>query len=272
MRLAVCWKVVDLRPDIDPLTGAVGATPLAPGVSAADRSALEWALRLAEAWGGDVVVVAAGSAADAEPLLREGVAAGGAVARRVALDPTLPSGVVAAALAVAAEDADVVVCGDASLDRGTGSVPGFMAAERGCAQALGLVTMEATPEWPGRVRGERRLDGGRREQIVIDAPGVLSVEAGPRLRRAALAAVRRAATAPIEVLPEPPAPQAPPTLRQRAPYRPRTRPAPGPDPGLSSRERILALTGALVERTPPARLVLDPVAAADRILAALTDT
>jgi hypothetical protein len=41
---------------------------------------------------------------------------------------------------------------------------------------------------------------------------------------------------------------------------------PPPPADLSARERILALTGALTEREPPQLLVLEPDAAADRIL------
>jgi hypothetical protein len=39
--------------------------------------------------------------------------------------------------------------------------------------------------------------------------------------------------------------------------------------GGSARERILALTRALVDRTPPELVTLDPAAAADRVLAQL---
>jgi hypothetical protein len=39
--------------------------------------------------------------------------------------------------------------------------------------------------------------------------------------------------------------------------------------GTSARERIVALTGVLTDREPPQRLVLDPPAAADRIIAQL---
>src|SRR5215207_684899 len=130
MRVAACWKVLNLRPHVDPLTGDVREDPHGAGVSDADRSALEWALRLAEGWHGDAVVVTAGSAgAAADPLLRDAVAAGALAARRVELDAASPSDAVAAALAAALVDVDVVVCGDHSLDRGTGSVPAFVAAE-----------------------------------------------------------------------------------------------------------------------------------------------
>ena len=49
----------------------------------------------------------------------------------------------AAALAAAPRPgAGLVLCGDLSADRGSGSVPAFLAAHLGAAQALGLVAVE----------------------------------------------------------------------------------------------------------------------------------
>ena len=163
----------------------------------------------------------------------------------------------------------MVVCGDWSLDRGSGSVPAFLAARLGAAQALGLARLH--PDASGLVHAERRLDLGRREVLRVRAPAVLSVEgATARLRRAPLPALLRARGAAVDHLPaaDPaatgvPEPTGPP---RRGPYRPRPRVLPGPDPGASARERILALTGALAERTPPQTVRLDPGPAADRIL------
>lgn len=263
MKIAACWKAVALRPEVDPLTGEVGR-PAGVGVSDADRSALEWALRLAEAWDGEAVVASAADAG-ADDILREALAAGVASARRVAIDAGRPSAEIAAALAAALSDIDIVVCGDGSIDRGTGSVPAYLAAELGAAQALGLV--ELSPLGPGRVEAERRLDGGRRERLGVTAPAVLSVEAGTaRLRRASLPAVLAAASHPIERIAHAPKPAAPPTMLSHGPFRPRPRALAAPDAALNARERVLALTGALNPRTPPERLVLDPAAAADLIL------
>ena len=55
---------------------------------------------------------------------------------------------------------DLVLCGDRSADRGTGSFPAFLAAALNAAQALGVVRLE--PEGDGELRVHRRLDGGRR--------------------------------------------------------------------------------------------------------------
>ena len=80
------------------------------------------------------------------------------------------------------------------MDRGTGSVPAFLAHELGNAQALGLVEVDTGHAVDRAVDCAcvRRLDGGRREVLDVAAPAVLSVEGSVRrLRRAPLAAARR---------------------------------------------------------------------------------
>lgn len=263
--IGVCLKWVERRPEVDPLTGDVATDPRTSGASPADQAALEWALRLADAWDDEVTALTAGPPA-AEPVLREALAAGAARAVRVDLADDAASEAVAAGLAAALDAAGsmAVVCGDWSLDRGSGAVPAYLAAHLGAAQALGLVDLEPGP--PGRVRAERRLDGGRREWLAVAAPMVLSVEGRARLRRADLEGILAAREAPIEVRPGPPAHARVPL--RTGPYRPRARVLPAPG-GASARERILALTGALVDRTPPEQVVLDPAPAADRLLAQL---
>ena len=93
--------------------------------------------------------------------------------------------------------ATMVWCGDHSLDRGSGSVPAYLAAELGLAQALGLVEVEVAAG--AALTGLRRLDRGRRERLALDGDGVISVEgATAQLRRASLAAARSARTATID--------------------------------------------------------------------------
>lgn len=264
--IAVCMKWVERRPEVDPLTGDVRTDARTKGASAADLAALEWALRLGEAWGEEVVVASAGPSG-VEAMLREGLAAGATRAVRVEQEDA-PSDAVAAGLAAAVQGASIVVCGDHSLDRGSGAVPAYLAAHLGAAQALGLVALAPVEGHPGRLLAERRLDGGRRERLAVARPAVLAVEPIVRLRRASLEGVLAARTAPIEVVPGPGRSSSASTPAV-APFRPRARVLLAPAAGLSARERILSLTGALVDRTPPELLVLDPEAAADRLLAQL---
>lgn len=263
--IAVARKWVDLRPDIDPLTGAVHDDERLYGCSAADDAALEWGLRLGEAWGWPVTAVTAGPAA-ATPAVRHALATGATRAVRVDLPADAPSDDVAAALSTAISGAVLVLCGDWSVDRGSGSVPALIAARGQRPQALGLVRVAIGPE-PGSLTVTRRLDHGRREVLAVDGPAVLSFEgASAELRRAGLASLLAAKQATIDVLAGPTARDPRVRLVHRGPYRPRaaTRPAPAAD--LGPRERILAITGALVDRTPPQTIVAEPGEAADLIL------
>ncbi len=264
MLVAVCLKWVDLRPEVDPLTGEVADDQRSFGASAADQAALETALVVAAAWGAEVLAVTAGPAA-ADAVLRDALAAGAAQAVRVDTRSDLPSAQVAESLAAVVAGADLVCCGDWSLDRGSGSVPAFLAAELGAAQALGLVAV--TPG-DATLATERRLDRGRRERLTVPLPAVISVEGGSvRLRRAPLAAVLAAGSASIDVVTPPSLPIEHRVRTERTgPYRPRARTRPSPPGDASPRERILALTGAL-DATEPARTVTaDPEAAAELIL------
>lgn len=261
MTIAVCMKWVDSRPEVDPLTGSVHTDRRTSGASPADEAALEWALESSLRTGEHVLVLTAGPPA-AVDVLRAALAVGATTAVRVDLDPSAPSSLVARALAEAMpSDVDLVLCGAWSVDRGSGSVPAFVAARRDAAQALGLVSVQLEAD---HITAERRLDRGRRERLSLQRPAVLSVEGGSaRLRRAPLRGVIAARDAAISVRSAPVTPGVPP-VRTSA-FRPRARVLPSPS-GATARERVLSLTGALSDRTPPQRLVLDPAAAADRIL------
>ena len=284
MRIAACVKWVDTRPEVDALTGEVDHDLRRHGASAADRAAVETALRLAERWAepaGDVHLdlVTVGPVG-AESMLADLGATGPwhlhRVSPREAVAPEGPhlgegesSASVAAGLATVLErvgGVDVVVCGDHSLDRGSGAVPAFLAARLGVAQALGLVAVE--PGAPGELTVTRRLGAGRSERLAVRSPAVVSVEgAVATLRRAPLAAVLK----PPRVERHVPGPadlgRTGEALRvlHRGPLRPRTRvvAAPAGDDALS---RITELTGALVDRTPPRTVEADPVDAATLII------
>jgi electron transfer flavoprotein beta subunit len=274
--IAACLKWVDRRPSVDPLSGVVRTDTRTSGPSDSDETALEWALRLGDAWAVDVIALSAGPEAS-EPMLRDAVAAGATLAVRVDSAEGATSEHVSAALAGALPaSVDLVICGAWSVDRGSGSVPAYLAARLGAAQALGLVGLSiegATPEG-ATLAAERRLDGGRRERLRVSLPAVLSLEGGGvRLRRASLGAVLAARTKAVEVINAPagaggaaPGLATPPV--RTTPFRPRPRVLPAPG-GATARERILALTGALVDRDPPRVVRLDPAAAADELLAQL---
>src|SRR6266487_4454546 len=164
---ALGWSWLDA--DVDPLTGAVSADPRDRGPSQSELAALEHALRLAELWDARVVAATVGPG-EADAMLRDALAAGAAEALRVepAYGAARPQAAdlvgggqdAAAALAAALRQRygvpDLVLCGDRSADRGTGSFPAFLAAALAAAQVLGVVRMEpedggglgCPPRWP----------------------------------------------------------------------------------------------------------------------------
>ena len=263
--------------DVDPLTGAISASPHDRGPERADFAALEHALSLAEKWDAQVIAATVGPA-EADEMLKDALAAGATGALRV--EPARrssrprPAELVGggqnrpAALAAALRDRygvpDLVLCGDHSADRGTGSFPAFLAAALNAAQALGVVRLE--PEGDGELRVHRRLDGGRREVLRVRRPAVVSVEAaGVRLRRAGLPETLASRRAVVPVIDAPAVAGHRVPVLGAHPYRPRPRELPVPSG--TALHRTLQLTGALVERTPPTVVgPLPPEQAADELL------
>jgi electron transfer flavoprotein beta subunit len=267
MRIVVALKHVPLRVEVDALTGVVSTSDRESGLSYADRAAIEWALVIGEAWGASVEAVTVGPAA-AAAVLRDALAVGVARACRVDAPSDAASADVGTAIASVAHGADLVLCGDYSLDRGTGSVPAFVAARLGIGQALGLVAI--TIGAAGSLHVTRRLDGGRREMLSVAGAAVLSVEGGTaRLRRASLRASLASTSAAIEVIEAVALPPSAPVNVRRA-YRPRARVVPAPV-GATALERIRFVTapaGGSETRTDPVAMM--PSEAADAIIEALS--
>ncbi len=265
--VVACVKWVDLRPDIDAVHGSVSPSERGGGFSAADRSAVEVALRLAEAWDCEAEIICAGPA-DADRGLLELAASGARRAVRLDQSQGLPSQTVAEVIASVLGrgdlDARAVVCGDLSYDRGSGIVPALLAHHLGFAQALGLV--DVTPGGAGEATAVRRLDGARREVLRLRGPAVYSVEGGvATLRRAPLAGSLGAnGSGPtlesrrgrIESHVEPP---------RTRPWRPRARVL-APPAGDTALDRIVNLTGAATDSSPPRSVEAGPAEAAAMIL------
>lgn len=260
----MCWKWVSLDNETDPDRRWAG-------VSAADEAALEVALRLASADASSVTVVSLGPDA-ADTVLRDAHAVGADEVIRVDASTELDSLTVAMALAQHLRRCDVVVCGDYSPDRGTGSVPAFLADELGAAQALGLVSVATDGATtgdaaPGPIRVVRRLDGGRREVLDVPTPAVLSVEGSvARLRRASLTSSLASKSVDVTVVPGPHG-RLPET--EIHPYRPRARSLPAPAGDTLARVREILDVGGGNERAEV--VTLDPPDAARRILDQLRD-
>ena len=256
MRIAVCWKWVSLdrEHELDERWA---------GVSAADEAALEVALAVRDSVGTDTEVLVVGlGPSDADDVLRSAVAAGATGVCRIDASTELDSGTVATALARQLGGVDLILCGDYSIDRGTGSVPAFVAAELGLAQALGLVEVGTAAPHGTAIRVVRRLDGGRREVLDVTLPAVLSVEGSvARLRRAPLAASLTARSVPVDVIP---GPHGRPAESEIHPYRPRPRTLPAPAGDTLSRVRTILDVGGAESHAET--VTLEPAAAARRIL------
>ena len=236
------------------------------GMSPADQSALEFALRQGERLGVGVTAITVGPVG-ADRVLRDALACGATHAVRIDA-PTTTAGVdVGLAIADHVTDAQWVWCGDHSLDCGAGSVPAFIAAQLGAQQALGVVAIDLVDDG---VHATRRLDGGRREVLGVRSPAVVSVEgATAPLRRASLAALRSATSATIEVR-QPTTPIHMMEFMVR-PYRPRARALAAPA-GETALERLAVLTDAAAASAARGETVhLEPADAAARIVRALRD-
>ncbi|MGZ4767650.1 MAG: mycofactocin-associated electron transfer flavoprotein beta subunit [Ilumatobacteraceae bacterium] len=236
------------------------------GLSAADEAAIEMALRHGESTANTVIAVTVGGPR-ADRCLRVALACGVKTAIRIDAPHEMESAAVAAALAPVVAHSAAVWCGDFSADRGTGSVPAFLAAQLRRQQALGLIGAELVDP----LRVTRRLDGGRREVLRITGPAVLSVEGSiARLRRAPLRPALAAQSA--EVLPYgttvvPSGNTSPVVVR---PYRPRARVLPAPV-GAAALDRLRALTDSSAAPQQGETIEAVPTEAAARIIEVLRD-
>ena len=261
MTIAVCIKWVNYSGPVESDT----PDERFAGFSFADQAALEWALRIAENSSDEVLVLTAGPVG-AEAVLRDALSRGAHRSVRVDIDLTSDSSVIARSLVGAMSQPRMVWCGDYSNDRGSGSVPSFIAAELNIDQALGLVALELPENANASFAAVRRLDGGRREQLLISGPAVLSVEGSTiRLRRASLKNTMSASKQEIQVITATGDRVETPALR---PYRPRPRVTLAPI-GLTALERVKHITDTSSGKGHGETVHAEPSAAATLILESL---
>ncbi|MGA0879373.1 MAG: hypothetical protein ACO3SP_09675, partial [Ilumatobacteraceae bacterium] len=214
-----------------------------------------------------VQAVTAGPRA-AENVLRSALAVGVDEVRRIDLDSGTSSAAVAEYLAPALSDCQWIWCGDYSSNRGSGSVPAFLAGELRYGQALGLISVDLPSVAGSPLVVRRRLDGGRREVLEVRGPAVLSVEgSAARLRRASLRQSMAASKVRIHVN----------EVDQVAdmadhgslrPFRPRPRVVSAPE-GRSALERVRRVTETSSTKGHGEVVELEPRPAAERIMSAL---
>jgi len=263
MTIAVCLKWINAsgQPETD------GTDDRFMGLSYADQAALEYALRVAENTNDEVIVVTAGHEG-AEAVLRDAIARGAQRAIRIDIDRWCESSAIAQALAQVVKDCSLIWCGDYSADRGSGSVPAFIAAELSIEQALGLVEINLPAQVHSPITALRRLDSGRREQLEIRNKAVISVEGSTaRLRRASLKGSMAASKQIIEVIPANNRLADAPFTR---PYRPRARIIAAPV-GNSALDRVRQITGTSSAKGHGETVHLEPREAAELIVSKLRE-
>jgi len=258
MTIAVCLKWINASGQPE----TTDADDRYMGISYADQAALEYALRCAERNNEDVLVVTAGPEG-AEVVLRDAISRGAHRSARINIDRLSDSSTIARAIAQVVANCSQIWCGDYSADRGSGSVPAFIAAELSIDQALGLVEIEVPPDVQHPIKALRRLDGGRREQLEILGTAVISVEGSTaRLRRASLKGSMSASKHIVEVVPANNSANDAPPMR---PYRPRARAVAAPV-GYSALDRVRQITDTSSAKGHGETVHLEPREAAELIV------
>jgi len=251
LRIAVCVKqVLDTGVPLAVANGAVrqeAPWPIAR-VGAAERAALEAALRWREQMGGAVLAVSVGQD-EAEAALRLCLARGAERAVHIVRADRLDAVGSASAVArvLANEAVDLVVCGGASGDGASGLFPAVLAAELDAA----LLTAVSGVRLEGRhLEVERRLERGNREQVSCELPAVLAVEpvlAEPRY--ISVRAVQAARERMVETVHSSEGPSPGYDLLALEPAKPRPKRVSGPDARLSAMDRLAHLvTGGVQQK------------------------
>lgn len=207
MKIAVCIKQVvardvQVRPD-DTRTWIRDADAEFE-MNEPDAYALEAALRLREAHGGEVVAVSAGPARVAQ-VLREALARGADRALHVEGEGLAQADAFAIADALAAaigpEAPDLVLTGLQSDDMGFGQTGVILAERLGVAHATIIMDVQVQGEG---LRVKRELEGGWFQWLEMPLPALLTIQSGiNQLRYATLKGIMAAKKKEIRVVTAP---------------------------------------------------------------------
>ncbi len=196
MKIVVCIKQVVARDwpiRLDASRAWIRDADASFEMNEPDAYALEAALRLKEAHGGEVVAVSAGPARVAQ-VLREALARGADRAMHVEGDALAEADafVMADALAsaVGPESPDLVLTGLQSDDHGFGQVGVVLAERLGIAHATIVMDVQVDG---ARVRVKRELEGGWFQWVTLPTPALLTIQSGiNQLRYATLKGIMAA--------------------------------------------------------------------------------
>ena len=201
MKIVVCLKQVpakDAPLKLDAATGWI-REDVSFEVNEPDAFALETALKLKEAHGGEVVALTVGPARAAQ-VLREALAKGADRAVHVegAEAHKLDAYAVAEAItrALAGESFDLLLTGLQSDDGGYGQTGVIVAELLGAPHATIIMSVE--PAGAGRVKVKRELESGNFQFAEMPTPAVLSIQSGiSKLRYATLMGIKQAKNKPL---------------------------------------------------------------------------
>jgi electron transfer flavoprotein beta subunit len=196
MKIAVCLKQVPTRewqPRIDDSRTGVREQDASFEMNEPDAYALEEALRLREAQGGEVVACTVGPARAAQ-VLREALARGADRAIHVEADGAAKDDPFAVASAVAdalrEEACDLVLTGLQSDDRGAAQTGVVLAERLGLPHATIVMDVQVSNEG---VRVKRELEGGWFQWVALPLPALLTIQSGiNQLRYATLKSIMAA--------------------------------------------------------------------------------
>jgi len=208
-------------------------------LSAAERSALEFAIRLKEEAGWEVVALSFGGQA-AQSALHACLGRGAARAIHLlyAQDLQPDAWVTANALAetLGAEEFQLILCGDASADNLADEMPAFLAEVLDLPQATRVVDFDISESG---ITIQRLLERGRRQKIACALPCVLAVAASAAGGRYVSVYQRsQAFHGRIETRPCTPARENLITCEEITPPRARVRRIAAPQANLSAAERM----------------------------------
>ncbi len=168
-------------------------------VNEPDAFALEAALRLKEAHGGEVAALTVGPVRAAQ-VLREALAKGADRAIHIegaeAVHLDAYAAAEAIARAIAGQSYDLICTGLQSDDGGNGQTGVILAELLGAPHAT--IIMQIEPAGEKRVKVKRELEGGNFQFVEMPTPAVLTIQSGiHKLRYATLMGIKQAKNKPL---------------------------------------------------------------------------
>ena len=213
MKIAVCIKQVPTRewqPRLNDAATWIREQDVSYEMNEPDAYALEEALRLREAHGGEVVVCSAGPAR-VQQVIREALARGADRALHAeddalaAADAAMTAEALAAAMT--AEAFDLVLTGLQSDDQGHAQMGVILAERLGIPHStiiMDVAVSAAEGSAPARIRVKRELEGGWFQWITMPMPALLTIQSGiNQLRYATLKGIMAAKKKEIRKVPMP---------------------------------------------------------------------